>query len=250
MDLQGIACGVRGGVAAGVGAAGRTRALRAALDPAQTALLLALLSLLTAFILYPLVQVLAVALTADGHLSLVHLRNFFARPLFREALANSLLAGFLAVLFGSLLGVPLAYFSVRLQFRGRLLLQTLGVLPLAIPGVVLAVGYLRGLPRVGLPRPGWAAHRLLAHPGGGLQHAAAPLHGPGLRRRYAANPCVAGRGGHEPGEQPALGGLMAGGLIAFITSSVELSSTILLVAVGTYALNRVFSRGTGTAFKL
>ncbi len=109
-----------GGGAASVGAAGRIRALRAPLDPAQMALLLALLGLLTAFILYPLIQVLAVAFTADGRLSLVHLRNFFARPLFREALGGSLLAGFLAVLFGSLLGVPLAYFSVRLQFRGRL----------------------------------------------------------------------------------------------------------------------------------
>ena len=69
--------------------------------------------LLTAFILYPLIQVLAVAFTADGRLSLVHLRNFFARPLFREALGGSLLAGFLAVLFGSLLGVPLAYFRVK-----------------------------------------------------------------------------------------------------------------------------------------
>ncbi|MCI0372416.1 MAG: iron ABC transporter permease [candidate division NC10 bacterium] len=139
-----------GGVAAGIGAAGRIRALRAALDPAQMALLLALLSLLTAFILYPLIQVLAVALTADGHLSLVHLRNFFARPLFREALANSLLAGFLAVLFGSLLGVPLAYFSVRLQFRGRLLLQTLGVLPLVIPPFVGAVAFQQILGRSGM----------------------------------------------------------------------------------------------------
>jgi len=77
-----------GGGAASVGAAGRIRALRAPLDPAQMALPLALLGLLTAFILYPLIQVLAVAFTADGRLSLVHLRNFFARPLFREALGG------------------------------------------------------------------------------------------------------------------------------------------------------------------
>ncbi|MGH7377169.1 MAG: ABC transporter permease, partial [Candidatus Methylomirabilales bacterium] len=113
-------------------------------------LLLALLGLLTAFILYPLIQVLAVAFTADGRLSLVHLRNFFARPLFREALGGSLLAGFLAVLFGSLLGVPLAYFSVRFQFRGRLLLQTLGVLPLVIPPFVGAVAFQQILGRSGM----------------------------------------------------------------------------------------------------
>ena len=94
-----------GGGAASVGAAGRILALRAPLDPAQMALPLALLGLLTAFILYPLIQVLAVAFTADGRLSLVHLRNFFARPLFREALG------------GSLLGVPLAYFRVNTAVR-------------------------------------------------------------------------------------------------------------------------------------
>jgi iron(III) transport system permease protein len=105
----------------------------------QRLLLASLLLLLGAFILYPLGRVLFVALADDRGLTLRHLANFFARPLFREALMNSLAAGGLAVLFGSLLGVPLAYFSVRYEFRGKLLLHTLGVLPLVIPPFVGAV---------------------------------------------------------------------------------------------------------------
>jgi iron(III) transport system permease protein len=114
------------------------------------ALLLVLLTVLVVFILYPLLQVLAVAFTAEGGLSLIHLRNFFARALFREALAGSLLSGLLAVVFGSLVGLPLAYFSVRFQFRGRLLLQTLGILPLVIPPFVGAVAFQQVLGRSGM----------------------------------------------------------------------------------------------------
>ncbi len=93
----------------------------------QAIVLAGLLILLTLFILYPLLRVLVVAVSDGQGFTLRHLLNFFDRPLFREALLNSLASGGLAVLFGSLLGVPLAYFSVRYQFRGKLLLQTLGV---------------------------------------------------------------------------------------------------------------------------
>jgi len=109
-----------------------------------------LLLLLGAFILYPLLRVLGVAVSDGQGFTLRHVANFFARPLFREALSNSLAAGFLAMLFGSFLGVPLAYFSVRYQFRGKLLLQTLGVLPLVIPPFVGAVALQLILGRSGM----------------------------------------------------------------------------------------------------
>jgi len=43
------------------------------------------------------------------------------------------------VLIASLIAVPLAYITVRFQFRGALLIQTLGVLPLIMPPFVGAV---------------------------------------------------------------------------------------------------------------
>ncbi len=100
----------------------------------------AILALLVLFILYPVVRVLWVSLAnEEGKLTLLHFANFFRRPLFREALWNSLLSGLLVVFFGSLMAVPLAYFSVRYEFRGKIVLQTLATLPLVIPPFVGAV---------------------------------------------------------------------------------------------------------------
>ena len=111
----------------------------------------ALLALLVLFILYPVGRVLWVSLSnEEGRLTLLHFGNFFRRPLFREALWNSLLSGLLVVLFGSLIAVPLAYFSTRYEFRGKILLQTLATLPLVIPPFVGAVALQLILGRSGM----------------------------------------------------------------------------------------------------
>ncbi len=112
--------------------------------------MLALLALLGAGILYPLIQVLSVAVSdGAGGLTLRHLGSFFQRALFLEALRNTLATGVLAVFFGSLIGVPLAFLTVRYTFRGRSVLQTLGVLPLVIPPFVGAVAFQQILGRSG-----------------------------------------------------------------------------------------------------
>src|SRR5713226_149550 len=124
--------------------------LRGQVDWLQGALMAALLALLFAFILYPVMRVLWVALADDnGRLTLIHFRNFFLRPLFREALWNSLLIGFWVVLFGSLIAVPLAYVIARYEFRGKILLQTLATLPLVVPPFVGAVAFQQILGRSG-----------------------------------------------------------------------------------------------------
>ena len=115
-------------------------ALGIRLDWRQASILLALLGLLTFFILVPIARVLWVSLSNDeGGLTLVHFANFFRRPLFRESLWNSLVAGLLVVFFGSLIAVPLAYLSVRYDFKGKILVNTLATLPLVIPPFVGAV---------------------------------------------------------------------------------------------------------------
>ena len=124
---------------------------RAGVDWWQNGILLVLLVILTAFILYPVLSVLWISLSDDqGSLTFIHFANFFYRPLFREALWNTLLSGALVVLFGALLGVPLAYIIARYDFRGKLLLQTAATLPLVVPPFVGAVALQLILGRSGM----------------------------------------------------------------------------------------------------
>lgn len=116
---------------------------------AEGALVAALLLLLAAGILHPLLQVLSVALLDGGWPTLRPLVAFFARPLFREALLNTLLCGVLAVAIGSLIAVPLALLTVRYAFPGRGALSVLGLLPLVVPPFVGAVAFQQILGRSG-----------------------------------------------------------------------------------------------------
>jgi len=109
------------------------------LDLSQSFIFLVLLALLFTFILYPLIRVLYVAFTEGGTLSLSHFINFFERALFKESFLNSLIAGLMAVIFGSLISLPLAFFTIKYDFKGRTLIQTLGILPLVMPPFVGAV---------------------------------------------------------------------------------------------------------------
>ena len=110
-----------------------------------------LLAILTAFILYPVLSVLWISLSDDrSNLTLVHFANFFRRPLFREALWNTLWSGALVVLFSAVLALPLAYVLARYEFRGKLLLQTAATLPLVIPPFVGAVALQLILGRSGM----------------------------------------------------------------------------------------------------
>ena len=119
-------------------------------DFSQSIIFLILLALLFTFILYPLIRVLSVAFTEGGALSLTHFINFFERALFKESFLNSLIAGLMAVIFGSLISLPLAFFTVKYDFKGRTLIQTLGVLPLVMPPFVGAVALQLILGRSGM----------------------------------------------------------------------------------------------------
>jgi iron(III) transport system permease protein len=119
-------------------------------SPGSVALFGALLALLGVFIAWPLVRVLAVAVSSPEGLTLAHLAGFFRRALFLEAAANTFVAGVAAVVFGSLIALPLAVLLARADFPGRGLVQTLAVLPLVIPPFVGAVAFQQILGRSGV----------------------------------------------------------------------------------------------------
>src|SRR5688572_26277108 len=119
------------------GAAPRPRSL-SSLAPIAVALLIA--AFLVIFLIVPVGTVIYVAFTdPGGGFTLSHFGSFFQLSLMRESFWNSLYMAALSVVFASLIALPLAYFTVRFQFRGALVIQTLGVLPLIMPPFVGAV---------------------------------------------------------------------------------------------------------------
>jgi iron(III) transport system permease protein len=92
------------------------------------------------FFALPVARVfIAAFLDIDNSLTLGHFNAFFSQDLMRESFLNSLYVAVMSALFAALIAVPLAYFTVRFDFRGALLIQTLGVLPLIMPPFVGAV---------------------------------------------------------------------------------------------------------------
>lgn len=98
------------------------------------------LAFLGVFLLVPVGLVIYTAfVTETGAPTLGHFQNFFGQSLLRESFMNSLAVALASVFFASVIAIPLAYLTVRFEFRGALLIQTLGVLPLIMPPFVGAV---------------------------------------------------------------------------------------------------------------
>ena len=105
--------------------------------PVPTAVAVAIAIFLMAFLIVPVLSVVYIAFSnADGSLTLAHFISFFDLTLMRESFWNSLYVALMTVLMASLIALPLAYFTVRFEFRSAILIQTLGVLPLIMPPFV------------------------------------------------------------------------------------------------------------------
>ncbi len=104
------------------------------------AVALAIAAFIVAFLVVPVASVVFTAFSdGGGGVTLGHFASFFQISLMRESFWNSLYVAGMSVVFASLIAIPLAYFTVRFRFRGALLIQTLGVLPLIMPPFVGAV---------------------------------------------------------------------------------------------------------------
>jgi iron(III) transport system permease protein len=166
----------------------------------------------------------------------------YSEILFRAPhfIVNTLRYTLIAAALDIVLGATIAFLLLRSRVPGRNLLDAIASMPLAIPGVVLAVGYLRvfhgwDFPGLGVPLTSSWVILVVAYTMRRLPYT--------VRACYAALQQV-----HISLEESAQnlganrlrtfikitlpmirGGLIAGGLIAFITSCVELASTIMLV---------------------
>ena len=210
---------------------------------------------------------------------------------------NTLRYALLAAAADVVLGAAIAWLLLRGRVRGGGVLDTIATVPLAVPGVVLAIGYLRvfhgwDVPGLGQPLTATWLILVIAYAVRRLPYTVRAAYAT-LQQLHVSMEESAQSLGAPPGRTfrritlPLMTrGLVAGGLIAFITSAVELSSTILLVprielgplsygiyiymqsavgrgpgaalgvvaivlvAVGTALINRMSSRGAGSAFRL
>lgn len=111
---------------------------------------MALFGGVTAVALLPHVSVILVATSAPGRwygsilpqaFTLEHLKGAVTHPFAADAIRNSLFYASLAMGIDLVLGVTIARLLVRTRVRGRALLDSLSMLPLAVPGLVMAFGY-------------------------------------------------------------------------------------------------------------
>lgn len=105
----------------------------------------------------PHVGVLLLSVSTDWYGSVLpegftlgHFGEALGHELTLSSIANSLKYASLAVLLDLLLGVGIAYVTVRTRIWGRHLLDAAAMLPLAVPGLVLAFGFL-AMSREGKP---------------------------------------------------------------------------------------------------
>ncbi|GIK86767.1 MAG: ABC transporter permease [Betaproteobacteria bacterium] len=182
-------------------------------------------------------------------------------------IGNTLLYCSLAALIDVVLGVAIAWLLLRTALPGRRWLDWGASAALAIPGIVLAIGYLRAFRGVELPF-GWGAFT--------ASWLAIMLAYAVRRLPYAVRACVAAlEQVHASLEEAAqslganrwrtvrrivvplmAGGILAGFVTSFITAAVELSATILLVtresqaplSYGIYLYNQsIATRGPAAA---
>lgn len=217
----------------------------------------ALFSVVTAIAVLPHLGVVLTSLCAPGqwyrtilpeHFTLSHYEQAMTAADSFGAIVNSLKLSALAMFADILLGILIGYLLVRTQIKGRSVLDALCMLPLAVPGLVMAFGFVamsmswpfgKGDPLAGLvsvisadPNPfpllimAYAVRRLpyivrstvagLEQTSGELEEAAINL---GASRLYAVRrvilPLIAAN-------------LIAGGLLVFSFSMLEVSDSILL----------------------
>lgn len=96
---------------------------------------------LVAFLVIPVATVIYVAFTEKGAggFTLINFLDFARTELFVRSFWNSIYVSAMTVLWSSALALPLAYLTTRFEFRGAMLVHTLGFLPLIMPPFVGAV---------------------------------------------------------------------------------------------------------------
>lgn len=114
---------------------------RTAWQPGQVIVASLIALFLAVFLVIPAATVIYTAFTekGTGALTVVNFIDFFNTKLFQRAFVNSAYVSTMSVVWASVIALPLAVLTTRFEFRGSLIIQTLGFIPLIMPPFVGAV---------------------------------------------------------------------------------------------------------------
>ncbi len=204
------------------------------------------------------------AVLPDGF-TLAHYLEVFGTS--REFITNTLFYAGAAALFDVAFSTAIAYVVLRTRIIGAKWLDYVGTGAIAIPGVVLGIGYLRTfndftVPIIDKPLAGWWVIIIIALAVRRLPYAlracTAALHQVSISLEEAAENLGAGKPSVVRRIVVPLmaGGMVAGFVTSFATAAVELSATLMLVtseadaplAYGIYVfMQSAAGRGPGAA---
>ncbi len=96
------------------------------------------------FLLLPLFNIFKTSFISKetGRFSLANYRTFFSKVYYTRAIMNSLIVAIGGTLGSIILGLPLAFFTVRFRIKGRAILSTLAVLSLLSPPFIGAYSWI------------------------------------------------------------------------------------------------------------
>ncbi|MGJ7043269.1 iron(III) transport system permease protein [Shinella sp. BE166] len=116
-------------------------ARRTTARPGQVLAVTLIALFLAIFLVIPAGTVIYTAFTekGTGALTAVNFVDFFNTDLFRRSFFNSVYVSAMSVVWASAIALPLAVLTTRFEFRGALVIQTLGFVPLIMPPFVGAV---------------------------------------------------------------------------------------------------------------
>ncbi len=114
---------------------------RVSAKPGQIFAIALIALFLAIFLIIPAGTVIYTAFTekGTGALTIVNFVDFFNTDLFRRSFFNSVYVSGMSVVWATAIALPLAVLTTRFDFRGSLIIQTLGFVPLIMPPFVGAV---------------------------------------------------------------------------------------------------------------
>jgi iron(III) transport system permease protein len=221
-----------------------------ALGPARWGVLAFCVGVSLVAVLAPYLTLLAVSLSKSWGLQFwqnLTLRNYhfilLEYDVTRRAIVNSLILASAAATAAVLLGSLIGWIDLRTTVRGRKLLDYVSLIPLGLPGIVVAVALIQFWLRLPVPIYGTLVIILLAYTGRyvplGVRAASAALRQIDPSLEETARVTGAGwlrtfRSVTLPLARP---GLFAGWLLVFVPALQELSASILLFSSGSITLS-------------